>query len=225
MLRINNLNGFGGSVIVAPYVAGIDGVFGFTSVTIPIPSGLIADDIILIFIETTNGSTVATPSGYTLAGTGTDGSSTQIHVFWKRATGSESGFTQTNSDHQSASVILVRGAAKSGTPYEAFAAGSISSTASPAIPGVTTLGLDRLVLQSIARGNDVVGDQFSSPANSTMYLTTLVDERGSNPGNGGGVAVISGIMQAAGASGSTTLTNAGGSMSYAYASFAMKPIS
>jgi len=224
MFHATQFTGFGGATVSGPYVAGTAGVVGFTSVSIPIPSGLLADDIILIFLETTNGSTVSTPSGYTLAGSGTDSSTTQIHVFWKRASGSETSFTQTNTDHQAASVLLIRDALKSGTPYEAFASGSISSTDTPSIPSLTTLGPDRLVIQAISRGNDVATTApFSAPTNS-IILVSIADQRATNSGNGGGLAEVVGGMLSAGACGATTLSNSDGAITYAYATFAMKPL-
>ena len=225
MLRINNLNGFGGKPQLAPFVAGVDGIAGGTSVTVPIPTGLQPNDIILVFFETDAGTTVATPSGFTLIKENDDllSTETQINSYWKRATGSETSFTQTATDHQCALVALVRGCIASGTPYEGMTFSKTGSTTTPVLPTPTTLGVDRLVIQGIARGTDTASSEFSSPTNSDLQSVTLVGQYGTATGNGGGIAVVSGIDRIAGSSGTTSISYSGSATYFATTVFAMIP--
>lgn len=225
MLIVNNLNGFGGKPQLAPVVAGVDGISGGTSITVPIPTGLQPNDIILVFFETAAGTTVATPSGFTLIYENDDLTSavTQINSYWKRATGSETSFSQTATDHQCALVLLVRGCPLTGTPYEGATVSKTGSTTTPVLPTPTTTGTDRLVIQGIARGTDTGSSQFSSPTNSALESVTLLGEYATATGNGGGIAVVSGIDRIAGSSGTTSIGYSGSATNFATTVFAMLP--
>ena len=224
MFMVNHLSGFGGKPQLAPFVAGVDGIAGGTSITVPIPTGLQANDIILVFFETNAGTTVSTPSGFTLIRENDDNTSavTQINVYWKRATGSETSFVQTATDHQCALVLLIRGCIVTGTPYEGSTASKTTNSTSLTSNSPTTTGPDRLVINSISRGTDTATDQFSAPVNADIEGISIVDEVGTATGGGGGVAAIAGIKRAAGATSNTTLTAATAGYC-ATASFAMIP--
>jgi len=225
MFMVNHLSGFGGKPQLAPVVAGVDGIAGGTSITVPIPTGLQANDIILVFFETNAGTTVSTPSGFTLIVEVDDLTSalTQINCYWKRATGSETSFTQTATDHQCALVMLIRGCVVTGTPYEAMTNSKTGSTTTPVIPTSTTVGADRRIIQGIARGTDTASDQFSSPVNSALESVALAEEYGTATGSGGGIAAMSGVKRAAGSSGTTAVSYSGSATNFATVSFAMIP--
>ena len=112
------------------------------TVNVPYPSGVAANDILVLFVLTKDTVDISTPSGFTEGGV-RDQSSLRAEWFWKRATGSESG-ALTVTKASGANLFFGRmyrftGVTTSGNPYEAAAVtGGTTSTLTPA--DVTTAG-------------------------------------------------------------------------------------
>lgn len=96
------------------------------SVDCGVPSGVVADDIVLLhmFTDITT-STITPPSGFTQAADSpqnvTGGLTMRLAVFWKRAVGSESGtYTSTFSASTFAEAVATRysGCITSGSPFD-----------------------------------------------------------------------------------------------------------
>lgn len=131
-----------------------------TTVNIPYPAGLAADDIfVLAAIFVGNGVTMTTPTDFTQIGNnenfGNDGAGHAMNsaVFWKRATGAEAGnLTLTKSGNGGTgsifygTLLAYQGCLASGDPIDG-APTDITDTTSPyTMSSVTTTGANRLVI-------------------------------------------------------------------------------
>lgn len=178
-----------------------------------VPAGYAAGDIFLMYVETANEPVAAPAGGWaavnTPTGTGAAGSgtSTALQVFWKRATGSESEPTVTGTtNHKATQIEAWRGCKASGTPFEAVGGDIGASSTSVTIPGLTTLGIDRIVIAAVGHGIDTVTGQGSGFANGDLANFTTRLNIGTGTLNGGGFVVCSGEKATAGVVGSTTGT-------------------
>jgi glycoprotein endo-alpha-1,2-mannosidase len=209
---------------------------GTGSVNTSLPSGIQTGDILLLFVETANQtSSISNQNGGTWTqitnspqGTGTAGSTsaTRLTAFWSRYNGSQGAPTVADSgNHQLTRIIAIRGAAVSGNPWD-VTAGGVESTSdtSGSIPGATTTVGNCLVVTAIATSvPDASGtSNFSSWANSNLASLTERTDNTVNSGNGGGLAIATGVKAAAGAYGNTTVT-CGSSATKGMMSIAVKP--
>ena len=105
-------------------------------------------------------------------------------------------------------------------------AGGVESTSdtSGSIPGVTTTVANALVVTALAASlPDATGTaQYSAWTNANLTSLTERVDNTRNAGNGGGLAVATGVKAAAGATGNTAVTLAN-SATKAMMSIAIKP--
>lgn len=129
-----------------------------TSVACGVPSGVVADDIVVLtaYVSLDGGiNPVATPpAGFTAAENAPISAQFNRNaVWWKRATGSESGTYTISYDvatYSEAAAMRFSGCVTSGNPFDSptnAAFNNTSSTASAAVT-VTTLGADRVLVHS-----------------------------------------------------------------------------
>lgn len=108
----------------------------------------------------------------------------------------------------SAGFLLVYGFGVSPDAVVDVVATSTAATATAAVsyPGVTTGGNNRLILHLLADARDAAGARFSGATNAN--LTNLVErlDDGTTQGSGGGLVILSGEKEIAGATGNTTGT-------------------
>ena len=210
---------FTNALAVAPnFQASGTAVDGTGNVTVSWPTHQ-ANDVALLFVESTGDSTVAAPSGFTeilnspqIVSTPsffTTNNYTQLSVFWARATStSMPAVTIVDSgNHNFAQILTYRNVATTGNPWD-VTAGNTKSTRSTSVsvPAVTTTTNDILVVQAVSRDTDSDSAAFS---NQTNALLTTISERtdtGTTSGDGGGFTVWDGGKATAGASGTTTAT-------------------
>jgi hypothetical protein len=209
---------------------------GVSTVNATLPAGILSGDILLLFVETSNQTvTVSNQNGGTWTqvsgsphGTGTGGNttSTSLTVFWSRYNGTQGAPTLSDSgDHDLARMIAIRGAADSGDPTD-VTAGSADATAntSVSIPGATTTGDNELVISAVATalpdGNGTAN--FSGESNSDLGGVAELTDNTVSSGAGGGLAIIYGTKDAAGAYGATSVTLANSSVK-ATMTIALKP--
>jgi hypothetical protein len=176
-----------------------------------------AGDVGVVWVESTGGEPVSTPTGYSTVGdspqaTGSGTNGTQLTVFYRVAeSSSEPDQTITDpGDHVTRAMAVVRGCAAS--PVNDTAGGVNASAGTTAtIPGATTT-VDRcLVLAASSRDNDSAASSFSAWANSNLGDGTVgtvaeVFDLGTATGNGGGIGIAYGVMETAGSVGDTTAT-------------------
>lgn len=176
---------------------------GRTSSNVPVPSGVAAGDVILLIVyfeNTSTSGTITPPTGFALLGSGLSFGTTGQMVYWKRATGADSGTY--NVTHASAVTSGVAhrftGAAPTGTPVELLgSAGSSGTTGSaPAVSGTTTAANE--LLAYFALTNDfgfTTASNWTPPTGFTERFDTQ------------GFELATKTQASAGATGSLTASN------------------
>jgi hypothetical protein len=134
-----------------------------TNSSIPVPAGVAAGHIVLVHLYADDSSpTVTPPSGFTEITFSptplTTGPTSQQHIYWKRATGADSGtylFTHAAANTQAVATRWT-GCVTTGTPLEVLGSAqrTTAGTVTPAVSG-TTAGADRLLV--------FTGTEYSSP--------------------------------------------------------------
>jgi len=123
---------------------------GGASFTVAWPSGIQSGDIAILAVYGntdgwwTSNSTTFTQIGTQVSSAGVYG----LYMFWRRCTGSESGNLTVNTNSSGVQYLgllsVYRGCIASGTPYENFTQGTVSSSSSVTPPALTTSGTGEL---------------------------------------------------------------------------------
>jgi hypothetical protein len=224
------------SIAAVPIYIGAGNVGASTNAVTPsLPNGAIANDILLLVIETANQAiTIPTPNGgiwteifSSPQGTGATGgaTATRLTVFWSRYNGTQSNPTTSDSgDHQRARIFAFRGVIASGNPWD-VAYGGVQAAASTTVsmPGGATTTADSLIVLLVANGTDTNQAQCGNVWNNSS-LANLIEQSGdnTNQGNGGGTCLATGEKAIAGAFNPTT-TTINTSSTQGFISIALKP--
>ena len=192
-----------------------------------VPAGYAADDIFLLFCET-NGETVSTPSGWTIAPdspvTDTGAGTCRLSVFYRRATASESAPSIADpGNHIIARILAIRGCVTSGSPFDVSEATPNAGDTPFSVAGVTTTVADCLIVVAVAETTDSTSAQFSGWTNAGLSSLTEWLDNFTTSGAGGGFGVVTGGKATAGATGDTTGDNAGG-FDHCALTYALKPV-
>ncbi len=182
-----------------------------------IPAGTVADDILLLFVESENENiTLSTANGFaevgTQAGQGTAGGATssRIAVFWKRATGSDSAPVVADAgDHVAARIASFSGCITSGNPWNGtptWTHDAVSDTTLDAAGPTTTVANSLVVIgaANIIDTNTAQTVSFTNGNLTDLGGTGVGDN--TQQGTGGGFNVGTGVKAATGAVGNTTVT-------------------
>lgn len=204
-------------------------------VTVAVPVGTAAGDILLLAVETRD-ETPSTPAGWspvadspqTTTGTGDD--ETTLTLFWTRSGGFVSDPVVSiggSGHHLLAAIVAIRGAASYGNPWDVTSAGfEDTADGSFSIPGDTTTGPNRLVIVIASAGAaeeeiGVVGSWANADLGDvSVFSSPLVNH--SSPAWSHNLWFVTGTKQSAGAYGATTastITN----MRKAYITVAILP--
>jgi hypothetical protein len=186
---------------------------GTGAITPGVPAGTTAEDVLVLFVETSN-EAVPAVSGYAeVLGSPvsvTTGTVTRLTVRWHRATGDESGTVSVGDpgDHAIARIVGVRGCIATADPWNVTAAATeLVADTSASCPTVTTTVANCLVLAAVATGTDVASTAHASSwTNANLASVTERCDDWTSSGTGGGFAVASGEKVAAGLVGATTAT-------------------
>ncbi len=196
------------------------------------PTTHAVNDIALLFVESAGGQAATLPvvAGFSSVlnspqATGETTAGTRITVFWARATSTtmpNQSVTIDTGDHGYAQIITYRGVINTGNPWD-VTGGNVKATATTAVTvsGITTTVPDTLVVQAVARDNDLADAAFSAQTNANLTGITERSDAGTAEGNGGGFAVWDGVKATAGATGDTTATVT--SSINAFLTIALKP--
>ncbi|MEK7488154.1 MAG: hypothetical protein AAB598_02425, partial [Patescibacteria group bacterium] len=216
----------------APTVVNVGAVAnGINAITPDMPAGVQTNDILLLFIETSDQA--ITVSGGTETWTQianspvTGATGTRLTAFWARASqyNPTSPTTADSGNHQLARMIAFRGAIQTGNPWDVIATDvENTSDTSVSFPSVTTAVADTLIVMALAGdgpdGNSTAN--FSGWTNASLTgLTEHIDNRVAS-GDGGLIGAASGIKAAAGVTGATTVTLANSAVK-AMMTIALKP--
>lgn len=180
------------------------------------PASIAPYDVGICIVETANGVVGAPGNGWAevsaspqSVGVLNDVNATRLSAYWLRATPGN-GFPQPlisfTGDHQSTTIIAIRGAIQTGNPFNFITGDTEPSAVTPfTIPGGTTTVDNSLILQIVGSGTD-----NTTLANASGYtnasLTNLIERFDSwgSAGSGGGFAIVSGVKTTAGAFSATT---------------------
>ncbi|MHC4703233.1 MAG: hypothetical protein ACYTFQ_21930, partial [Planctomycetota bacterium] len=148
------------------------------------PSTVNADDILYACISQVGGTTVGTPSGFTAVGSQQQIGSTRFKWFWKRASGSESGYLTVTLDNGTnnkwTKMVSYSGCVTTGTPYDAVAGADSTGTATMSIASVSSSGADRLAV-AFCSSQDSETDQAAND-DATDYSETTDEKFSGYPG-------------------------------------------
>lgn len=179
----------------------------------------------IVLVETAAQMPTSAPSGYTVLPnlpqiTGTAGATTATAIigYYRIVDGTEALQSVTFSalDHAAKLDIVVANYDKD-DPFNA-SAGAVLATASTAVsmPTLTTTAPKCLVMQAIAHATDTASPQFSGQSNAGLARLVEVEDFATTRGNGGGIALLSGIKKVAGSVAATTGTLATSSVQAKY---------
>lgn len=178
----------------------------------------LTNDIGLLMVEAAGGETISlsTAAGFVEVTnspqtTGTSPAGTKIAVFWCRATSNamSAPTVADPGDHCNAIIVTFRGCVTSGNPWDVTAGGvKASASTTGSATGVTTTVHDTLVVNCIARDNDLAAAAFSGQTNADLsQLTELTGtDTGTALGGGGGFVMFAGNKANAGAVTTTGFT-------------------
>jgi hypothetical protein len=183
---------------------------GTGAITPPLPTGVLENDILLMFCESQN-EAVTPPAGWAhVSGSPVEvasGTLTRLTVLWKRAGASEVAPTVADpGDHIIARIMAVSGCIKTGNPWDVTATETeLVSDTSVSVPTATTTVDSCLVLAAVATGTDVSSSAHISGWSNANFQAEQMDSWTAE-GGGGGFGVGSGVKLKAGAIGATTAT-------------------
>lgn len=178
-------------------------------------SGRTSGDQLYLAVTTAN-QALSAPSGFTEVSSspqsmGTAGAAggVRLYVFEKTSDGTETTVSIGDSgSFQYAVGIVVRKSADDEVAIDASNGGTSTASTSGSFSGVTTTGDERLVLTFVATDRDSSSASWSGEANASLANLTERHDLGTTAGAGGGIAIYTGEKQAAGATGTTTATQA-----------------
>jgi hypothetical protein len=153
-----------------------------TSIEVPYPSGIAADDLVLLLVLTRDANDILTPAGFNEGDARGQNSALRAEWFWMRATGTETG-TVTVAKTAGTALLMGRmyrfaGASPSGAPYEAVAQIGFGNMATITPVDITTSGSNRRVVVLVAEGKshalgDFTGGTATVPEETPEATTTL----------------------------------------------------
>jgi hypothetical protein len=193
---------------------------GTKTITPALPSGIATGDILLLFVETSNqavsvsnqngGTWTAVTNSPQYCGTAAGTTGARLTAFWSRYNGTQGAPTVSDSgDHQLGRIIAIRNAVSSGNPWDVTAGGvEATDDTSGSIPGATTTVANTLVVTAIATSLPDASStaKFSGWTNANLTSLTELTDNSVNAGNGGGLAIATGVKATAGAYGNTAVT-------------------
>jgi hypothetical protein len=186
---------------------------GTTTCTPAFPAGIAAFDVLFDVAESVGGQNITVPAGWAHVTNSpvVQGTNTQLSVLWRRydGTGTAPALAGTV-DHVIGRMIAIRGLPRTGNPWNVLgSAVSATSNTSASWPGATPTAANTLILEIIATGVDPTADDTAGIGALTNATYTSITERIDNrtaTGNGGSIAVVSGLKATAAATGASTAT-------------------
>lgn len=200
---------------LAPTYVGVGTVASGTGTVVPgLPSGLEADDVMILLVETCE-THAATVAGWAAAPDSPQSTTrTRLSVFWKRFVVGDTAPTVSDSgDHQIGRIIAFRGVSTTGNPFNTTAGGVENvEDVTGSVPGSTTTVDNCMVVAACSTKQDAVSTaEFSGWINSTLVSITERMDNCTDAGEGGGFGLAHGVKDVAGAYNATLVTLANAS--------------
>jgi hypothetical protein len=187
------------------------------AITPGIPTGTVADDVLILLHEmdpVLSAAALGAVTGYTEVAASpvsqSGGLPTRLTARWHRATGAESGTVSVPAvtNHQSARIIGFRGCVTIGNPWN-ITAGTVQSDTTTTVTwtGVTTTSIDCLILHAVTTGTDVASTtHISAFTNANLSGIAEQVDNWTSSGTGGGIGACTGGLATAGGPFATTAT-------------------
>ncbi len=170
-----------------------------------LPAGHAATDFLLMFVEH-DGGTVATPAGWAV-GPAVVQASTACTSFSKTHTGSESDPTVIGSGCNHLLAVILAFSDPSVAPINTSASSTASAATAVSWPEATATENNTIVVHAVAVSTDSASTTLCSGyANASLGSLTERFDQSVTDGNGGGLAIVTGTLAAAGSTGITTAT-------------------
>lgn len=132
-------SGSSGAGPIPTFVAAGTGASGTGSISPGLPAGWAQNDIFVMLTESGPSEPVTAPAGWTDMNVPTGNGASQLGVFWRRATASESAPTVADSgNHTHAIIMAFRGCITTGSPWD------VSQSSTNNLNGGTSAGADRI---------------------------------------------------------------------------------
>jgi hypothetical protein len=175
---------------------------GTGALTVAVPTGYAAGDLLLMVCESAN-QTFTTPTGWTAlstAGTGTAGTAGAVRIacFWKIAGASEASVTVADTgDHTTAIMFLFKGNNLTNPIIQATSTTAAANTA-VTFPALTVSKAGTMIVYALASDRDSASTaNFNTWANSQLVSVTEAHDQTHTSGFGGGVGMAYGICSTA----------------------------
>lgn len=181
---------------------------GTTTCTPALPTGSVADDVLILSAECNNTDSLTTPTGYTVVtGSPFVGADTKLYLWWRRFVAGDVAVAVAGSvNHVAALIVCYSGAVATGTPIESVASSIVASgTTAATFPVVTPTAAGYGVIHAGSTGFDSTVDPLPSYTTPNIDASTISkDFVATATGDGGGAFQLSGIQT--GAAGPTSST-------------------
>lgn len=188
---------------------------GTAALTVGAVSGVVADDLILLFVESAN-QNIATPTGFTQVtnspvstGTAATAGGVRLAVFYRFATGADTTTSVADSGNHTTAIKMAFRGVDTATPFDATPVSAIKTPASTSssFPGITTATANAWIVHASALDLDAASTATTgTPTNANLTGLTERHDQTISGGVGGGLVVITGEKATAGATGNTTAT-------------------
>lgn len=186
---------------------------GTGALTVGAVSGVVADDLIILFVESAN-ENIDTPTGFTQVtnspvstGTAASAGGVRLAVFYRWATGADTTTSVADSgNHTTAIKMAFRGVDRT-TPFDATPVSGIKTPASTSssFPGITTATANAWIVHASALDLDAASTATTgTPTNANLIELTERHDQTVTSGVGGGLVIITGEKVTSGATGNTT---------------------
>ncbi len=138
------------------------------TVSVPYPTGIVGGHALVVHVLTHTGTSIATPSGWTLLASGACGSGSGFHAaFFKIADGTESGTLSVVASGGGTNGTFGRMYRFTGAASTEGAGQESGNSTTVADRTVTTTGADRLAVNLVAIRNDIAQAEFTGMSGGT----------------------------------------------------------
>ncbi len=183
-------------------------------------------DLGYLVVQSGSGGGLSTPSGWALIdGFPMSAGGELLYLFTKTAASGAEGAASLSggTNHTWGVIFTVRNPHTTLPHYQILQANAVGATTSGAAPGFSCGIDDVLVINIFAWSADSAGPLSSGETNATLSGVTERYDAGTATNNGGGIAIISGTIAAAGRVDMTTVTF-GSSTAYGAVTLAIAPV-
>lgn len=169
----------------------------------------VANDIMLMVLNSAALDAFSTPTGWTSVGTSNDITTSRLTVFFRRFVGGDTNWSVTDSgDHNLGIILTFRGCPTASTPIDVSSfTSNVSASTSFSVTGVTPTQFRDMIVVCISSlgpsSTSNPANEYSGYTNANLSNLTEIADCSTSSGNDGAIGVACGVS-IGGATGSTT---------------------